>query len=378
MRVAIKDFQNIRKAVFDIKGLTLLIGQSSQGKSACLRAIYAATHNRFKTGMVRHGEEAAIVKLAFSPDDPPLAVRKTGKGSAVMLLGDMKFEKLGRDVPPEVEEYCNFGYIEVGTDKFDINFYSQFDKPLLLAFSQKRVMELLSASKALDDLNSANKVVSEKRTLVKGEIKSLDTLLSENKAQLTQLRKSLRYLTPLMKNLNSAYDEVVKQESTITVAKEAQERLIRLNLLQVREKSLRGLKRKLEAFFEDKEKERGLKEVREGLRKRDEIQRRSDVLTKICSKDIPAMYARLSSLKSLRTLLTAVDEEKVAKAEKRATISKSLLSLSEELKGYKEKHQEALRLKEKLEEVERSINTLNRIVQEKRCPTCGQKIKATK
>ena len=45
----VRNFQSVKEAKINISGLTVLRGESNAGKSSYLKALYAATHNRFRS-----------------------------------------------------------------------------------------------------------------------------------------------------------------------------------------------------------------------------------------------------------------------------------------------------------------------------------------
>lgn len=173
MKVIINDFQSLQDVKLNIKGFTLLIGESSQGKSATFRAIMAAVSNRFHSGHVRHGVSQARIRMQV--DNSVLDVVKPADGSVVMCLDGVRFGKLGRTVPSQVSGLLNMDSIGEGCN---LNFHPQFEKPFLLEFSQKKVMELLSSSSALDDLNLCKGALGDRRVELKGAFKSVDAILS--------------------------------------------------------------------------------------------------------------------------------------------------------------------------------------------------------
>ena len=130
----IRNFQAIKEAKLKVEGLTLLLGESSSGKSSCLRAIFAASNNRFKNGQVRYGQDHATVKIQMPDSDKVFTAIRPWTGSVKMKLDNEEFDRIGRSVPSQVEEFFNFGTIDVGADKFHLSFHDQFQKPLLLEF----------------------------------------------------------------------------------------------------------------------------------------------------------------------------------------------------------------------------------------------------
>lgn len=211
MKVQVKDYQAVKKATINIQGLTILRGASNAGKSSFVRAFLAAANNRFKSGVVRHGEDFAEIKIQTEPDQPILTVRRKATGaSPIMKLGDRVFNKLNRELPIEVTNYLNFGSINVSnSEKYNLNFFTQFQPPLLFGFSQKKVMDVLSASKAVDQLNALRKELDISRTELRGKISATDANLSKIKEDLSIVRNQLQSF-PDLTELQSKSDELIK------------------------------------------------------------------------------------------------------------------------------------------------------------------------
>lgn len=200
----IRDFQAIEEAKINVEGLTLLVGQSSSGKSACLRAISAAFNNRFRNGQVRHNTEQAVVKVKFSDSPQIFTAIRPWSGSIKMFLDKIPYSKIGRTLPLDISNLLNTSNIDVSGDVYSLNFHEQFQKPLLLEFSQKKVMDLLSASQGLDDLQETKGYLAEKRLENKGAFKSVDAILSNTKEQLSNVNSTLESVKPLEEDLDTA------------------------------------------------------------------------------------------------------------------------------------------------------------------------------
>ena len=187
--INIRNFQSIKEADINVDGLTILVGESSQGKSACLRAVNAACNNKFKQNFLRYGADTIKVAISYEENPNQLIVSKTKKESPTYELGDLVFQKLNRTIPDEVNEFNNFGIIDYFETKYPLNYFSQFSKPLLLEFSQKRILEILSSSKAYDDMNVASTNLNKHKEQNNGAFKQLSSMLSDNKSQLSELKK---------------------------------------------------------------------------------------------------------------------------------------------------------------------------------------------
>lgn len=189
LNISVKDFQAVKDVSLQIEGVTILKAPSNGGKSSTMKAIFEATHNRFASNQVRFGEDNAVVKLRWDNEQKTLTVTRSRRGgSPTMQLGDSVFSKLTRSVPTEVEEYNNFGDLKVGSDIFSLNFYAQFQKPLLVSYSQKKVRDILSASKGMDDLNVVYASLLKKRERNEGACQSVDSIINRDKADLSVVK----------------------------------------------------------------------------------------------------------------------------------------------------------------------------------------------
>lgn len=213
----VRNYQSVVEAKINIKGLTVLRGASNAGKSSYIKALYAATHNRFRIGCIRYGEEFTEIKLKVSESPYVMTIKRRETGSPRISLVNKNnpedresWSKLNRDLPNEVLEYLNFGYVNVSnSEKFDLNFFAQFQPPLLVGFSQKKIMDILSASKSVDDLNVVRKEVDIRRVKNAGAFDNMSAVVDETKANLANLEihikdlEGLDKVEPLIEKLNS-------------------------------------------------------------------------------------------------------------------------------------------------------------------------------
>ena len=162
------------------------------------------------------------MRIDIQYDDTPtaLTVTKTKKDSPTYTLGDTVFQKLNRTVPPEVETFNNFGSIDAYEQKYPLNFFTQFSKPLLLEFSQKRILEILSSSKAFDDMNDAVSKINRKKEQNNGSFKTVSSMLSDNKNQLSVYSDEEEAMRGGMESLNAALESLRSCEKAIADAGE--------------------------------------------------------------------------------------------------------------------------------------------------------------
>lgn len=108
MHIVVKDFQSLNTVDLQVAGLTVLVGPSSRGKSALVRAVEAALFNKPGDGFVRTGQKRAIVGIEQAPAvggktlDPLSWVK--GGGKTVYVIGGETFGKVQGGTPPPVTE----------------------------------------------------------------------------------------------------------------------------------------------------------------------------------------------------------------------------------------------------------------------------------
>ena len=196
MDIIIKNFQAISSAKFRFEGFGLIVGQSSSGKSACMRAINAAAHNRFKNKQVKYGEEEAEILIRTEANEPVITAIRPRTGSIIYKRGNDKFTKVNRTIPLEIDSQLNLGVIDMDAKKHSLHFHMQFQKPLLLEYSNKKLLEILSASKAFDDLNVLKEFLTDKRSQLKGGFTAVSSIISENNVNISSTKKYLETNKP--------------------------------------------------------------------------------------------------------------------------------------------------------------------------------------
>lgn len=196
--IVVRDYLAAEEVKLRIDGLTVLRGESYSGKSSTFRAIQAAVQNRFPVGCVRWGATSCSVALRFDGSSEILKVSKSEKGGAVYELGSVKFEKTRREVPQEVVSFLNLGSLVSGADRLSLSFWEQFSRPLLRAFSQSKVSDLLGGGQSLKDWGEANKALISRRGELKGEESVLITHCAKAQEEVAAWEALLAEAAPLV------------------------------------------------------------------------------------------------------------------------------------------------------------------------------------
>lgn len=152
--LAVRNFQSLRKIDLDLGNFTVIVGPSSSGKSALIRAVRALATNVRGNGMITRGQKQMAVtgtldngvKITLERDDRAGAYRLSGDGHH-------HFTKLGGEVPDKITQALRLD---------PINFAAQFDKPFLLdesGASVARILgELTNVNTIFEAVRQANRV----------------------------------------------------------------------------------------------------------------------------------------------------------------------------------------------------------------------------
>jgi len=147
IRLHIKNFQNIEQAEIEVSGVTLLVGNNNQGKSAIVRALLAALFNRAGKGFIRDGSRKCTVgvEIEAEPDFPALTLTwtKTGKAGGSYIVNGETYSKLGREVPQPIPD-AGIKEIKVGTQKARLQFWGQWEPPFLVSEPGSYLFEFFS------------------------------------------------------------------------------------------------------------------------------------------------------------------------------------------------------------------------------------------
>ncbi|WNN95106.1 hypothetical protein SEA_MAGRITTE_155 [Microbacterium phage Magritte] len=144
----VQHFQSLDDVTIELAPFTVIVGPSSSGKSALIRATHTLIANRRGHAFISHGERIASITAKTSHGTVTLTRGKgTSDNSYVIIPTDpahplapqTTYSKLGGEVPVEVSRF-------LGIDPKDpIAFASQFDKPYLLDDSPAEIARTLGA-----------------------------------------------------------------------------------------------------------------------------------------------------------------------------------------------------------------------------------------
>lgn len=381
IQVIVNNFQSIEEAKFKVEGLTLIVGESCQGKSACLRALQSACTNRFKAGQVKFGEDHATIRVKVPESNSVLTViRSWNGGSPTIKLGEKTFSKLGRTLPKEVNEFLNLGSIDFNGEVYSCNFHSQFQKPLLLEYSQQKVMELLSASSALDDLKETKGVLLLERNKNKGAISAVDSILKQTSAEIFTLKEKLSLIEPICISFNSYTEDLQSVEDRISKCESILNNVADLKTLSLQQDLLESI---LECKANYDDNIRDVNQVSILISKLEELNNllnKEVILEDIIASYDEEIYSRINKLNLIVDLLSEIDSLDSKEEE-----LKKLVELLEQHKEVTDKIKDLGIKRYQLSELSSNLSSLSilsdkelslkAIVEDNICPICGNKVK---
>ena len=187
----LQDFQSHEKTTLELGQYTVLVGPSSSGKSAVVRALKMLSLGGSLAKYVRAGSSEA--KIAVRMDDSLVA--RSGSSYLVSFSDrpdeSLSFSKCGLEVPQQVREQLGLS---------GINFSDQHSMPLLLSSSPSAVATELS------DLTGTSKL-QESVKIAEGVIRDIKAKIKESEQSVEQLKvkvESMKYVPNRLKELEKA------------------------------------------------------------------------------------------------------------------------------------------------------------------------------
>lgn len=181
MQVKIENYQSIKHAEFEVKGLTVITGPNNTGKSACARAIAGAFSNARGYSHVRKGEKFSKVSIDF--DDGNSVIWEKGKGVNKYEINGQKLDKVGSKTPDELDD-LNIISVDVDGKTVWPQIARQFEQIFLLDMPPSVLSSALSDVKTIEALEKAS-------SLSRSETKSLNQRIKVKHEDLVYERKRL-------------------------------------------------------------------------------------------------------------------------------------------------------------------------------------------
>lgn len=230
MKLKIKNFQSISEAEIDFpKGITVIQGESNNGKTAILRAVKAiVTNPAGSSSYIKHGKKSAVVEMTNNGET--LTWTRT-KSSVSYRYHDEDYPKASKQ---DSDSFCNLGFIRGSKgelmnmlDEWSVLFpFGYSDAEFFKIFED--LLSIIDSAKVLEGFKGDETSCSKDKLLLQDSLNNLTnrlTLVKDCKSKLkpnqskmikTVLNKKFMELEKMKKDLATAtgLNKISKTELT--------------------------------------------------------------------------------------------------------------------------------------------------------------------
>jgi exonuclease SbcC len=190
-KITIENFQS--HALTEIEpapGLTVLVGESDQGKSAVIRALRWLFLNQPRgAGFVRAGENSCRVAIEYDDGAQVSRVRTSDDNVYVVSLPGQEpemFRGFGIDTPAEVKETTGVSEIDVSGESIVPNIAGQLEAPFLLGASGPMRAALIGMMARADVFDEALKAALADVSRIRREKQENDERIAELEEEISR------------------------------------------------------------------------------------------------------------------------------------------------------------------------------------------------
>lgn len=217
-RLRVRQYQSLRTVEMGLGRLTVIVGPSSSGKSALIRALRMLVCNARGTSYISHGATTASVSLSF--DDTICTLERGEHHSAYRLnIGgeELVFTKLGGDVPDKVTQALG---ITPEEQDAALHIAGQFDRPYLLTQSGAAIARVLGGLTNVTIIFEAAREANRRRL-------NAQSIMKVRERDLGALREQLQEFQDLPQRVRHAA-ELARLAQGAQKAQADKEKLVRL------------------------------------------------------------------------------------------------------------------------------------------------------
>lgn len=233
-RVLVRNWQSLVKVDLELGRFTVIVGPSSSGKSALMRALRAIASNVSGTDKITRGQKSAAISV--QTDDHLVTLEHgrfsndTAPGWYYRLLPyggtEERYTKLNRAVPQEITKALRID--PVPTKGASINFAGQHDAPFLLLDSGANVARTLGELTNVDRIFEAGREALRRRNAASSTLKTREADLAALIADAKQYAGLPRRLSAVQ----SAERAAEKAAALVDQARRLRDALDRLEIAQ--------------------------------------------------------------------------------------------------------------------------------------------------
>ena len=387
--LSVKDFQIIKNANLTFTpGLTAIIGQSNNGKSALFRAAKACIYNEPGTTSVRHGCSNYAVGIQMNGHT---VILQRGTNTTYKIDKTV-YQKIGRTQLPEVAECLGIKELNLNGTNEQINFWDQMEKPFLLDRSETELFRFIVDSGKDNNVTTALKTLTQDRqqitkdiTLSEGKLAQLDENIKRQEQELENSEEKLSIYNKVIElgpkiqrvqDMTKLKDKSLKDTNNLSLATKVRDIIEdRLSRAQSSLYSLDTLTRKTELINNL---------VSSYNSKKNSIDDLNIVLSKMNAIEVPDLNEKIEKYKLLSNLITKSRDKQGTiqelSSKQYPTLSddfeqntKKLSNLQTIISNITSKKEQITSLELDVSELEKQIKNINKEINDIGiCPTCGQ------
>ena len=207
MKLKVENFQSIKSAEIEVKGLTVIAGVNSIGKSALARAFAGVFSNLRGNAHVRMGESHSSVLVSF--DDGSEVLWEKGKKVNRYVVNGDEIEKVGAGVPDEVRA-LGVASVEVDGKELFPQIAKQFQTIFLIDQPPSALSSALSDVEVIQQLEKSS-------ASARSEIRDIKARMKVKREDLEEARHN----TTLFDGFD--YEIILNHEIAETLKEEAEE-----------------------------------------------------------------------------------------------------------------------------------------------------------
>ena len=229
-KIAVSGFESHEDTVLDdlSPGLNAIVGLSNSGKSAIVRALKLIAYNEFDPQSVRNGCDNCEVQVWTDNGNVKVTRGKKNLWEVTDRAGKTSyFDKIGKQILPQVTEILGFGLVKLGDIEMQANIMDQLEAHFMLAeFSGQDATGSLRAQ-VVDEISGLSGI--------EGLIRDVSLDNSRLTREINQIEDRNREIAGQLHDANAlaAEEDVLKKVSeAIKTHDENQEAVVLLKGLQ--------------------------------------------------------------------------------------------------------------------------------------------------
>ena len=224
----VRNFQSLHNIDLELAPFTVIVGASSSGKSALVRACQLLTANRRGTAFITHGEQTA--QVIAQTQNGAISIKRsrlsTGANEYTIVPNEgepLTWTKLHGETPEEVTKFLNI-------PPHKLNVASQFDPPYLLSESAPEAARILGALTNVHVIMDASRESNKRKLAINAALKrdkEESAAIKERLPEFVQLKaeaKKLDKVEKILKKLQLFQEKKEALEAALLIVAATKER----------------------------------------------------------------------------------------------------------------------------------------------------------